>query len=199
MKKIFEVTDKTIINEILDSTEYGTLALCVDNKPYSVPINFMRIKENIYFHGAKKGKKMDMIKNNSYASFSVVEALSLLPSYFSSDDGLACPASQLFKSVIIDGKINVIQDYDEKVEALEALMQKLQQEGKYIPLNNKQMYEKAVNATAILKLSPSNTVAKFKAGQHWDEQRYEKIVKNLEQRATPTDLRTLELIKKLKT
>ncbi len=118
MKRIFEITDKNMISEILHNAKYGTLALCIDNKPYSLPINFVEIDEVIYFHGSKKGKKIDIIKNNCNASFCVVESLSLLPSYFSTHKGDACPATHLFKSVIIDGEIKFIEKYEEKVNAL---------------------------------------------------------------------------------
>lgn len=194
MKAIFEITDEELINEILENVEYGTLALCVDNKPYSVPINFVAFQGQVYFHGAKKGKKIDMMMQNAYASFSVVEDLSLLPSYFSNDKGDACPATQLFKSLIIDGQIKFVDNYDEKVQALQALMEKLQKEGQYIPLNDA-MYEKAINATCIYKLVPDEMRAKFKLGQHFTSERYERVCAHLEQRATPKDLKTLKLIK----
>ena len=125
MKKTVSITDQELIQNILDEAEYGTLALSSDNKPYSVPINFVEVEGEIYFHGAKKGKKISLIKDNTFASFSVVESFSLLPSYFSNDKGNACPATHLYKSVIIDGSMKFVEDYDEKAKALEALMQKL--------------------------------------------------------------------------
>jgi len=64
--------------------------------PYSVPVNFVRIDDEIYFHGAKKNRKMEMIAQNPKVSFSVVENYLLILSYFSSTDALACPATQFF-------------------------------------------------------------------------------------------------------
>ncbi len=197
MKKAVTITNKESIQEILDDAEYGTLALCEKNKPYSLPINFVQLDTVIYFHGAKKGKKMDIIKNNSYASFSVVELCSLLSSYFSTDDGSACPATQLFKSVIIDGQIELVTSYDEKAKALEMLMKKLQKEGKYIPLNHK-MYEKAINATALFKLIPEQTTGKYKLGQNFNQQRYDSVTTHLKKRVTPKDIKTLKLMEKIK-
>jgi nitroimidazol reductase NimA-like FMN-containing flavoprotein (pyridoxamine 5'-phosphate oxidase superfamily) len=195
MKKIFEITDEKIISEILSNAQYGTLALCRDNKPYSLPINFVELNGEIFFHGAKKGKKMDMIKSNSFASFSVVEDYSLLPSYFSTENENACPATHLFKSVIIDGKIELIEEYDEKVNALQGLMQKLQKEGGFKHLSDKKMYEKAINATQLFKLVPEVKVAKFKLGQNFNEERYQRVCEHLVQRRTKKDLATLELLK----
>ena len=194
MKKAFEITDVKIISEILANAQFGTLALCVENKPYSVPINFVESDGEIFFHGAKKGKKIDMMKQNQNASFSVVEDYSLLPSYFSSDKGDACPATHMFKSIIIDGVIEFIEEYDEKVKAMSALMLKLQKEGKYIPLNH-EMYKKALNALCVYKLIPVEKKAKFKLGQNFNEERYTRVVSHLKERGTPKDLVTIELLK----
>lgn len=193
MKKAFEITDDKIISEILDNAEFGTLALCVENKPYSVPINFVENEGEIFFHGAKKGKKMDIMKQNKFASFSVVEDYSLLPSYFSSDKGDACPATHMFKSIIIDGVIEFIEEYEVKVKAMGLLMQKLQKEGKYIPLNH-EMYKKALAATVVYKLVPTNKKAKFKLGQNFNGERYKRVISHLESRGTKKDLATIELL-----
>ena len=58
MKSQFEIKDKIVIDDILNNSEYGTLALCNNNIPYSIPINFVQVNNCIYFHGAKKGKKI---------------------------------------------------------------------------------------------------------------------------------------------
>ena len=107
----FNITDKTIIKQVFHDVEYGILALCSENGiPYSVPLNFVEYRGIIYFHGAKKGRKMEMIHKHPIASFSIVDAYSVLPSYFSSKDGTACPATQFFKSVTIEGKIELVDD-----------------------------------------------------------------------------------------
>jgi nitroimidazol reductase NimA-like FMN-containing flavoprotein (pyridoxamine 5'-phosphate oxidase superfamily) len=37
MNPNFEIKDKEVIYDVLDKAEYGTLALSVDDTPYSVP------------------------------------------------------------------------------------------------------------------------------------------------------------------
>jgi len=196
--KAYEIKDENLIQELIDNVEYGTLALCVDNKPYSLPLNFAEFGKKIYFHGSKKGKKVDIMKKNPYASFSIIEDFSLLPSYFSTEKEIACPATHLYKSLIIDGKIEFIQDYNEKANALEALMQKLQKEGQYIPLSNKEVYEKMVKATEVYKLIPKQKTAKFHFSQKFNKQRYEMVVEHLKQRGTKKDLATLKLVEEFK-
>ena len=191
MKKVFEITDVKIINDLLMTVEYGTLALCTNNKPYSLPINFVLLDGHLYFHGAKKGRKMKILNQNTLASFSVVEAHSLIPSYFSSDEGLACPATQFFKSIMIDGEIVFVKDYDEKIRMLEALMKKLQPEGGYKPFNNHD-YEESIHATSIYKLIPSVTRAKYKFGQHLSQERFDMIVSHLHKRDDSLDFETIK-------
>jgi hypothetical protein len=62
MKPQFEIKDQNIINNILSNVEYGTLALCNDNIPYSVPVNFSCIGEIVYFHGSQNGKKAQIAR-----------------------------------------------------------------------------------------------------------------------------------------
>ena len=191
MKKVFEITDKKIINDLLASAEYGTLALCADNKPYALPINFVQVDGDIYFHGAKKGRKIEILKENTLAAFSVVKAHAMIQSYFSSDEGLACPATQFFKSIMIEGQILFVEDYGEKICAMDALMRKLQPEGKYKPFSD-ETYEKAINATTIYKLIPKETRAKYKFGQNLSEERFAMILSHLHKRNNPLDHETIK-------
>lgn len=197
MKKAHIIKDESLISEIFEEIEFGTLALCVDNKPYSLPINFVKNNSEIYFHGSKKGKKIEIIKNNSNASFSVVDSISFLPSYFSTADENASPATHIYKSVISDGNISFVEDYEEKVLALECLMKKYQKEGGYKPLND-EIYKKIVNATCIYKLSIQELSAKFYLGQHFNEKRFNRVCEQLEKRGTENDIKTLKLLQEFR-
>ncbi|WP_108061410.1 pyridoxamine 5'-phosphate oxidase family protein [Poseidonibacter lekithochrous] len=197
MRKVYEIKDEELIKNILENAEFGTLAICMDNKPYSVPLNFVEINGEIFIHGAKKGKKIEIMNNNNNASFSVVESYSLLPSYFSTDDGRASPATHMFKSIILDGHIEFIEDYDVKANALEMLMQKYQKEGGYKALSDV-IYKKIINATCIYKLVPSQSSAKFHLGQDYNEQRFARVKEHLLKRGTKKDLDTLKLMESLR-
>jgi len=194
MNPHFKIEDKSIINEILDQAEYGTLALSVDNTPYAVPLNFVRIEDGIYFHGALKNRKMKMLAQNPKVSFSVVENYSLIDSDFSSNDDLACPATQFFKSISIDGKVEMVEDKKEKTVMFEALMKKLQPKGGYKPFND-EVYSKALKSTAIYKLVADDMSCKFKFGQHLNEERFEMIIGSLEARGTKMDRATVKIMK----
>lgn len=198
MIKIVEITDENILNDILDKTLYGTLSLCSDNRPYSVPINYVKVNDEIYFHGSKKGKKMDFIKDNSFGSFSVVDDYGYIPSYFCNDKGDASPASHLFQSIIIDGSMVIVEEYDEKVNALQSLMEKYQPEGKHKHLSDKSFYEKIVNATQVFKLVPNEIKGKVKLGQNWKQEQFDRVIDHIEQRNSEDDKRLLLVMKELR-
>jgi len=188
--------EKQQIRTLLDKVGYGTLALSdKQNRPYSVPVNFAVIEDNLYFHGSKTGRKMEVFRSNNLASFNVVEELSFIPSYFSSVSGEACPATQYFLSVIMDGKIVPVNDPKEKVTALNALMKKLQPEGKYRDLDTARD-KNAIDSSQILIFIPETTTLKVKAGQNLSKERFERIIRHLKERNEPKDKKTVEIILK---
>ena len=197
MKKIFEITDPTMIHAILDQAEYGTLAVNEGEIPYAVPVNFARIGEDIYFHGALSNRKMKALRANPRVSFSVVESYAVIASFFSSTEGSACPATHFFKSVSIDGLASIVESREEKAAMFTALMEKLQPEGGYKPFTE-ESYDKVLRATAVVKITPSTTRAKFKFGQHLDEERFEMIITHLQQRGTAKDLETVALMHQMR-
>jgi uncharacterized protein len=193
----FEIKDKELIVDILANVEYGTLALCNDNQPYSVPVNFVYNGGSIYFHGARKGKKKEFILNNPNASLSIVEQYSMIQSYFSSNDELACPATQFFKSIICDGAITVVEDYNEKVQALQLLMEKLQSEGKYKHLSE-EVYQKMINATEVFRFDIDKMVGKIKLGQNLSKERFDMVLTHLEKRGNDIDKLTIKQMRDIK-
>ena len=197
MKESTRIKDEKVIEKIIDAVEYGTMALCdINGRPYALPINYVRIGKDLYFHGSKKGRKIEALESNKQVSFSIVETLSFVPSYFSTKEDLACPATQFYRSVSIDGHIEFVDDYNEKVLALSKLMEKLQPEGKYQSMS-KAVYQKAIDATRIFKLIPNEITGKFKLGQQHPKERLELIIKNLEARGAQTDMETVALMRQL--
>jgi len=193
MNPNFEIKDKEVIYDVLDKAEYGTLALSVDDTPYAVPVNFVRVDNDIYFHGALSNRKMKMLSKNPKISFSVVENYALIDSDFSTTEGLACPATQFFKSVSMECIATTVESREEKAKVFTALMQKLQPKGGYKPFSDSE-YDSAIKATAVVKIELSHLSCKFKFGQHLSEERFEMILSHLEQRGTKIDIRTIKMM-----
>ena len=192
----FSVEDKEIFLEILNSCEYGTLCLFDKQFPYSVPLNFAYLEDKIIFHGANEGKKITLIEQNHNASFNIVKPYSFIPSYFSNTTS-ACPATQFFASILINGKVSILTQAHQKAKALEALMQKMQPQKGYESIDETNpIYTKMLTKTAVFALEIENFTIKIKAAQNLTKEAKENLFNKLEQRGEEIDLKTIELIKK---
>ena len=101
--------------EILRDGKSGVLALVGDDGyPYTVPMCYYFDGGKIYFHSAATGHKMDAIENCDKASFCVV----------SEDRNIPEKLTTAYKSVVVFGKIAVIEEPGEKRTAIEALGKK---------------------------------------------------------------------------
>ena len=98
--------------EILQKGTSGVLALLGDNEyPYAVPISYVYENSKVYFHGAKAGHKIDAIRKCSKASFCVIAQDEIFPKEYTT----------YFRSVIVFGKIRILEDENEIREAIEKL------------------------------------------------------------------------------
>ncbi len=193
IKQNFDITDNNLITEMLASAEYGVLALSGE-KPYAVPVNFVYLDGSIYFHGSPRGKKMDIIKENNNVSFSVISNSIIIPSYFSSTENLACPASAFFKSIIIDGTAEIISTHKELVKIFSAMMEKLQPEGQYKSFESRE-YDKQLSAVSVVKINVKEMSAKFKFGQNLNSERFKMVIDHLDKRGRETDILTIKAMK----
>ncbi len=191
----FDVKDEKSINEVLGICEYGTLSLISNNKPYCVALNFVYFEGSIYFHGSNEGKKIDTIKENPNGAFLVVQPYSTIPSHFF-DTIAACPATQFFASVFLEGTLSFVENGDRKALVLNALMQKLQKEGGYEEIvYDKAMYTKMIDKVTVIQLKPQNISCKIKVGQNLNDEKREKLLEKLENRASKVDKQTVKQMK----
>ena len=97
---------------ILEKATSGTLALLGDGGyPYAVPISFVYHDGKLYFHSALSGHKVDAISRCDKASFCVIDQ----------DEVHGERYTTFFRSVIAFGRIHIIEDETEKLEAARLL------------------------------------------------------------------------------
>ncbi len=142
-----EIKDTKIIKEILVKSNICRIALIDEEFPYIIPMNFGYYKNTIYFHCAKEGRKIDLIKKNNKVGFEIEQSHKILK------DKKSCKWTTEYRSIIGFGKIVIINDFDEKVRGLDILMT---HHGKKDNIYN----EKAVNNVVILKLKIEGLTAK---------------------------------------
>ncbi|MDR1285822.1 MAG: pyridoxamine 5'-phosphate oxidase family protein [Campylobacteraceae bacterium] len=193
----FEIKDENEFEKLLKMANYGTL--CLNDEPfcYAVPVNFIYYKKAIYFHGAMFGRKYELFLKNQNGSFSVVKEYSFIPSYFNSD--LACPASQYFMSVFMEGKLLLVKENVKKAEVLDALMNKYQSEGEYLNISrNLEKYLGMLNKTAVYELQIASWSLKAKMGQNMKQEQFESMIDKLQKRGFSEDVSTVKMMKDLR-
>ncbi|MDT8392897.1 MAG: pyridoxamine 5'-phosphate oxidase family protein [Bacteroidales bacterium] len=114
-----DLTFKPELESIIQKCDYCSLAMVDrDGYPYVVPMNFGYAGDHIYFHSARQGKKIDILKENPRVcvSFSTDHELRWV------NEEVACSWGMKYRSVLAYGEIEFIDDYDGKLEALKTIM-----------------------------------------------------------------------------
>ncbi len=135
--------------EILMNTKRGVLSVNGDEGyPYGVPINhyYDPVDGKIYFHGGKSGHKIDAMKKDDKVSFCVM------------DEGTPDPESWFlhFRSVIVFGRIEFIEDEKVITEKSRLLSYKFTEDEDYIDYE----IEKSLKGTAMFALVPEHICGK---------------------------------------
>lgn len=119
-RKDREVTDSNKIEKVISSCHCCRLGFNDEGQVYIVPLNFGYVKEEgkyfFYFHGAKEGRKIDIIKKNPYVGFE------LDTNYKLQSADIACGYSAAFQSIIGNGTVTFVENTEEKKKGLIAIM-----------------------------------------------------------------------------
>ncbi|MCW4012071.1 MAG: pyridoxamine 5'-phosphate oxidase family protein [Candidatus Bathyarchaeota archaeon] len=116
-RKDKQVTEHNELVKPLKEAEYITLALCSENKPYIATISHGYDEENncIYFHSAKEGKKIDIIKENP-----LVWGQALIDAGYQHGS-----CDHLYHTTQFSGTVTFVEDMTEKEHALKLTIKQL--------------------------------------------------------------------------
>ncbi len=122
-RKDREITGLAEIMEILSRCQVCRLGMCQKGMPYVVPLNFWVEREGerlvLYFHGAREGKKLDIIRENPQVCVEFDGEHRLL------EGETACAHSFAYESVIGFGKAEILESHEEKAQGLAAILRSL--------------------------------------------------------------------------
>lgn len=136
--------------QILKNEPRGVLSLIGDEGwPYGMPMDHWYCEEDgcLYFHSGKKGHKIDAMVRNNKASFCVYNQ-----GYHDGDDWFLT-----IKSVIVFGRIEIIEDFDRAMAITRQLSLKYTQDETYIDW---EIAESGKN-TLVFRLVPEHITGKL--------------------------------------
>ena len=147
-RKDKEIQDADEIIGIIQKASVCRLGLCCDNVPYVVPLSFGYRGGCLYFHSAKQGKKMDMIRANPRVCFEIdmgVEAI---------EADQPCDWGMKYESVIGFGRASVLEDPEEKKQGLNVIMEH------YSPRPPQPYAESVLEHTAVVRVQVEEMTGK---------------------------------------
>ena len=135
---------------LLTKETRGVLSVAGDDGyPYGMPMNHFYNPEDgcIYFHCGRNGHRLDSLRKSNKASFCVCEQ-------GRKEDG---QWAYLVRSVIVFGKVEIIDDMDEVGHIARKLSHKFTQDEDYI----QNEIDRFAKATILLKLKPEHICGKM--------------------------------------
>lgn len=135
-------TDHENARQVIDKCDACYVGMVdQDGNPYVLPFNFGYENDTLYLHSAREGKKIQILKSRPRVcvTFSTDHQL------FHRHETMACSYGMRYKSVLAQGEIVFVEDYDQKVEIMNIIMRKYT--GRDFPYN-----APAINNVAIYKV-----------------------------------------------
>ena len=148
-RKNKQISQQECIQILKDETRGVLSVIGDDDYPYGMPMNHWYNEEDgkIYFHSGKIGHRQDALKKHNKVSFCVY------------DRGYRNEGEWSFKvkSVIVFGKIEIIDDMDKIIDITTKLSYKFTQDEEYI----KREIEVSGPQTILLQLTPEHICGKL--------------------------------------
>lgn len=154
------VYDRESIYRILDEAFLCHVGFSVDGQPFVIPTSFGRKGANLYIHGSAASRMLRQMKEG----VSVCVTVTLL-------DGLVLARSVFnhsmnYRSVVILGKASLVEDPEEKLEALRVLSEHIIP-GRWDDV--RQPNERELKATSVLRVPIEEFSAKVRTGPPIDD------------------------------
>jgi len=135
------------IEQFLLNSRVGRLGLTLPEGPYVVPLGYAIADSKVFFHTCNKGLKMKALKNHPDVCFEVDESLS---------------DASMYKSVIMFGKAEIIDDKERMIPYLQKLIDKYRVSEPFDDYMSKpgRNRDKELAAVRICVITPTKTTEK---------------------------------------
>jgi hypothetical protein len=155
------VYDRDAVNRILDEGFICHVGFVLDGQPFVIPTSYGRQQDVLYIHGSAASR---MLRNVSggipmCVTVTLIDGLVLARSIFNH--------SMNYRSVVLLGTANAIEDRDEKLAALRLLSEHILP-GRWNEA--RQPNEKELKATTIIRLPIQEFSAKVREGPAIDDE-----------------------------
>jgi uncharacterized protein len=146
------ITDQSLTDAVISVCDVCFVGMVDENNmPYTIAMNFGYLDGIIYLHSGPNGKKIGVLRNNP----NVCLVMSTAHEMYHQSDNVACSYGMKYKSVMITGKIEFIEDLEEKVNALSAVMKQ------YTGREDFRYSQPSLKNVTVMKVIPGKTECKY--------------------------------------
>jgi uncharacterized protein len=147
--RTYFITDRNEIDKIIRSCRTCYLAMSENETPYVLPMNFALDGESIILHSAQSGRMWETLKKNPKVciNWMVGEDLAW------QDIQVGCSYRVKSKTVLVEGEVEFIEDFDEKIRCFTIFM--AQYSDKEFKFN-----APAINNVGVIKVRINKITAK---------------------------------------
>ena len=142
-----EIKDKEELEQVIMKAEVCRLGMIDGDEPYVVPMNFGYRDGALFFHCAREGRKLDILRRNPKVCFELEGDACLVRGES------ACRWSSSFRSVIGWGRASIILDEASVRDGLEVLMDH------YSP-DQKDFDARSLGLTAVIRVDVEHMTGK---------------------------------------
>jgi nitroimidazol reductase NimA-like FMN-containing flavoprotein (pyridoxamine 5'-phosphate oxidase superfamily) len=138
--------------EILARGLFGVLSLNGgEDYAYGVPLSYVWQDQGLYLHCAPEGKKLTLLRRNNKVCFAVVAEAEPLPQKF----------SMRYQSALAFGRVREVEDPQEKLRALVALVEKYYRDPAEVE-KGKEYAAASLDKTVVLRLDIDHLTGKMR-------------------------------------
>ncbi len=142
------INDTKEIETILEECNSGVITtINSDGSPYAVPVNYVYFNGKIYIHSSSRGMKIENIKRDPRVCFVIYVMDRIIPAKRADN------FSTSYRSVIILGKAHLIENDEEKLKPLNALVEKYAKGMNFEPITKECIFATAVIEIEIDKMT----------------------------------------------
>jgi uncharacterized protein len=155
------VYDREIIDAILDEGFICHIGFVVDGQPFVIPTGYGRVGDNLYIHGSAASRMLRQLTTGIAVCVTVtlLDGLVLARSVFNH--------SMNYRSVVVLGTAELVNDAGEKMQALHALSEHIAP-GRWD--QSRQPNDQEFKATSVLRLPLTECSAKVRTGPPIDDE-----------------------------
>lgn len=146
--------------ELIDESYVCHVGFVVDGSPVVIPTLGWRVDDDVYFHGSRGSRMLNVVKDGADAcvTFTLLDALVMARSGFHH--------SANYRSVVIFGKPDLVETREEKLSSLKVFMENISP-GRWDRLRETNNQE--IEATDVLRLPLSEASLKIRRGDPIDD------------------------------